>query len=91
MLIPIQHIGIYDSDPLGEFPVIHSILRMTLSSIQEKFKNGVEEEYHVMAEDVPLFLYEDLLKYDPENVLSGFMRGYFLIRICVRQAFQSKS
>jgi len=64
---------------------------MTLSSIREKVKNGVEEEYHVTVEDVPSFLYEDPLEYDPENVLSGFMRGYFLIRLCVRQAFQSKS
>jgi hypothetical protein len=44
--------------------------------------NAGAEEYQVTAEDVPSFLYEDPLNFDHENVLSGFMRGYFLI--CVR-------
>ncbi|KAH8976374.1 hypothetical protein EDB86DRAFT_2782674, partial [Lactarius hatsudake] len=34
----------------------------------------------------PAFLYEDLENYDPTNLLSGFMRGYFLPR-CLRAIF----
>ncbi|KAI9445703.1 hypothetical protein BJY52DRAFT_422297 [Lactarius psammicola] len=71
MLIPVQLIGAYDKDPVG---------------VRAKARDGLEEEYQVTAEDMPSFLYEDPLKYDPENVLSGFMRGPFLIR-CLRAIF----
>ncbi|KAN0135071.1 hypothetical protein V8E53_006962 [Lactarius tabidus] len=67
MLIPIQHIAAYDKDPVG---------------IRAKVNAG-DDDYRVTAEGVPSFLYEDPLKYDPENVFSGLMRGRFLIR-CLR-------
>lgn len=60
-----------------------------MSSVRTKVRDGVEG-YQVTAEDVPSFLYEDPLNYDPENVLAGFMRGYFLPRVGAHQAFQSK-
>ncbi|KAI9448491.1 hypothetical protein H4582DRAFT_2069002 [Lactarius indigo] len=57
LLIPIEHIAEYDSDPLS----------------------GVKG-YEVTAHDAPAFLYEDPDKYNPDNILSRFMRGYFLTR-----------
>ena len=54
---------------------------MTLRSVRAKINAG-EEGYKVTAASAPAFLYEDPAKYDPEHVLSGFMRGYFLARVC---------
>jgi hypothetical protein len=62
---------------------------MTLSSVRAMVK-AVEEGYEVMADDVPSFLFEDPLKFDPENVLSGFMRGYFLFRVRIPHALRNK-
>ncbi|KAI9433957.1 hypothetical protein H4582DRAFT_2081635 [Lactarius indigo] len=68
LLIPIEHIAEYDSDPL-----------------RTKVNSGVKG-YEVTAHDAPAFLYEDPDKYNPDDVLSGFMRGYFLTR-CLRVIF----
>ena len=57
-------------------------------SVREKVRDGVSE-YKVTAGDVPSFLYEDPKKYDPENVLTGFMQGFFLARVRSHQTFQS--
>ncbi|KAH9019021.1 hypothetical protein EDB85DRAFT_2154100 [Lactarius pseudohatsudake] len=48
--------------------------------------NGGVKGYKVTAHDAPAFLYEDPSKYNPDDVLSGFMRGYFLAR-CLRMIF----
>ncbi|KAI9465094.1 hypothetical protein BJY52DRAFT_1221184 [Lactarius psammicola] len=45
----------------------------------------------VTAHYPPAFLYEDPTKYNPDDVLQGFMRGYFLVRVhntlCCRAIF----
>ena len=43
--------------------------------------NAGDVRYRVTAIQPPAFLYENPDNYDPENVLQGFMRGYFLVRI----------
>lgn len=55
---------------------------MTSPSVRAKIQDGIEE-YQVIGGDMPSFLYEDPAKYDPEDVLAGFMRGFFLARVCV--------
>ncbi|KAH8989012.1 hypothetical protein EDB86DRAFT_2831772 [Lactarius hatsudake] len=70
LLIPIQHFTEYDSDPLG---------------VRTKV-NGSVKGYKVTAHDAPAFLYEDPSKYNSDDVLARFMRGYFLAR-CLRLIF----
>ena len=53
---------------------------MTVPSVRAKIQAG-EEDYQITADDVPSFLYEDPEAYDPDDVLSGFLRGYFLARV----------
>ena len=50
---------------------------MTVPSVRAKIQAG-DKDYQVTADDVPSFLYEDPEAYNPEDVLSGFLRGYFL-------------
>ncbi|KAH8977307.1 hypothetical protein EDB86DRAFT_2838038 [Lactarius hatsudake] len=71
MLIPIQHFKAYmDSNPVD---------------FRTKIRDGVEG-YEVTGGDPLAFLYEDPENYDPTNLLSGFMRGYFL-PCCLRAIF----
>jgi hypothetical protein len=51
---------------------------MTVFSIRVKINDG-SEEFQITGRKVPAFLYEDLDVYDPDDILSGLMRGYFLI------------
>ncbi|KAF8264671.1 hypothetical protein EI94DRAFT_1805484 [Lactarius quietus] len=51
-----------------------------------KINEGVDD-YQVTGRDMPAFLYEDPGKYDPEDMLCGFMRGYFLAH-CLRAIFK---
>ena len=55
-----------------------------MPSVRAKIQAG-DEDYQVTADDVPSFLYEDPEAYDPDDVLSGFMRGYFLARVSDHQ------
>jgi hypothetical protein len=55
-----------------------TLFRMTPSSVRQMVNAGAEE-YKITANHVPSFLYEDPLKFDPNNVFTGFMRGHFLI------------
>ncbi|KAF8261666.1 hypothetical protein EI94DRAFT_1705351 [Lactarius quietus] len=71
MLIPIEHAKEFANDPAG---------------IRVKINEGVDD-YQVTGRDMPTFLYEDPEKYDPEDMLSGFMRGYFLAH-CLRAIFK---
>jgi hypothetical protein len=67
--------------PCGvSYHTLHNFI-LTLSSIRAKVNAG-DNDYLVTAEDVPSFLYEDPLKYNPENVFTGLLRGRFLICIC---------
>ena len=43
--------------------------------------NARAEEYQITADSMPSFLYDDPLQFDPNDVLAGFMRGRFLIRV----------
>ncbi|KAF8271152.1 hypothetical protein EI94DRAFT_614436 [Lactarius quietus] len=70
LLIPVQHIAEYDRNPI---------------SVRAKVNSGIEG-YRVTAADAPAFLYEDLAKYNPDEVMTGLMRGYFLAR-CLRAIF----
>ncbi|KAH9024767.1 hypothetical protein EDB85DRAFT_1894198 [Lactarius pseudohatsudake] len=65
MLVPIQHLKAYTDNPVD---------------LRTKIRNGLEG-YKVTGGDPPAFLYEDPENYDPTNLLSGFMRGYFLPRV----------
>lgn len=53
---------------------------MTMHSIRARVNAG-DAKYRVTASYPPAFLYEDPDKYDPEDVLAGLMRGYFLVRV----------
>ncbi|KAI9446932.1 hypothetical protein BJY52DRAFT_1420586 [Lactarius psammicola] len=66
LLILVQHIKAYDRDPTGIRELV----------------NARDEQYKVTAHYPPAFLYEDPTKYNPDDVLQGFMRGYFLIWCC---------
>lgn len=55
---------------------------MTSPSVRAKIQDRIEE-YQVIGGDMPSFLYEDPDEYDPEDVLAGFMRGFFLAHVCV--------
>jgi hypothetical protein len=57
---------------------------MTVPSVRAKIQAG-DEDYQITGDDVPAFLYEDPESYDPEDVLNGFMRGYFLARVSDQQ------
>ncbi|KAH9069854.1 hypothetical protein EDB83DRAFT_2674202 [Lactarius deliciosus] len=70
MLIPIDYLDVYNLDP---------------ADVVEKI-NDVNNEYNVTADLLPAFLYEDPDYYNPDNLLEGFMRGYFLVR-CFRTIF----
>ncbi|KAH9003266.1 hypothetical protein EDB83DRAFT_2324362 [Lactarius deliciosus] len=70
MLIPIDYLDAYNLDP---------------ADVVEKI-NDVNNEYNVTADLLPAFLYEDPDYYNPDNLLEGFMRGYFLVR-CFRTIF----
>ncbi|KAI9431818.1 hypothetical protein H4582DRAFT_2062416 [Lactarius indigo] len=70
MLVPIQHLKAYTDNPVD---------------FRTKVKNGLVG-YEVTGGDPPAFLYKDPENYDPTNLLSGFMRGYFLPR-CLRAIF----
>ncbi|KAH8984505.1 hypothetical protein EDB92DRAFT_1819043 [Lactarius akahatsu] len=61
--------------------------------------NGGVKGYKVTAHDTPAFLYEDPSKYNPDDILFGFMQGYFLARlvntsivayVAIQQAWSSK-
>ena len=54
---------------------------VTVHSTRAKVNSG-DHRYRVTAVQPPAFLYENPDDYDPENVLRGFMRGYFLVRVC---------
>ena len=43
--------------------------------------NTGAEEYQITTDSVPSFLYDDPLQFGPNDVLAGFMRGRFLIRV----------
>jgi hypothetical protein len=45
---------------------------MTLYSVRAKINEGVDD-YQVTGTDMPVFLYKDPEKYNPEDMLSGFM------------------
>ena len=47
--------------------------------------NAGDSAYVITAEHTPAFMYEDPSRYDPDNALTGLMRGYFLIRVSVSQ------
>ncbi|KAH8976904.1 hypothetical protein EDB86DRAFT_3093844 [Lactarius hatsudake] len=64
MLIPIDYLEAYNLDP---------------ADVVEKI-NDVNNEYNVTADLLPAFLYEDPDYYNPDNLLEGLMRGYFLVR-----------
>lgn len=53
---------------------------MTSPSVRAKIQDGIEG-YEVTGGDMPSFLYEDPARYDPEDVLVGFMQGFFLAHI----------
>ncbi|KAN0140598.1 hypothetical protein V8E53_001807 [Lactarius tabidus] len=72
MLIPAHYFEEYNVDPVR----VRALL------------NAGDPAYSVTAENTPAFLYEDPTKYNPDNVLAGLMRGYFLIR-CFRALFIS--
>jgi hypothetical protein len=57
---------------------------LTSSSVRAKIHEGLEE-YQVTGGDMPSFLFEDPDKVDPENVLAGFMRGFFLARVRIHK------
>lgn len=44
--------------------------------------NDPDNEYQVTAVHLPAFLYEDPDQYNPKKILMGFMRGYYLVRVC---------
>ncbi|KAN0135028.1 hypothetical protein V8E53_007146, partial [Lactarius tabidus] len=71
LLIPVQHHEEFGRDP---------------AAVRAKIHEGLEE-YQVTGGDMPSFLFEDPDKVDPENVLAGFMRGFFLAR-CLRAIFK---
>ena len=60
-----------------QFINMFNSLRRPCTSIRAKINAG-SEEFQVIGTNPPAFLYEDPDSYDPENALSGFMRGYFL-------------
>ncbi|KAH9018102.1 hypothetical protein EDB85DRAFT_2154730 [Lactarius pseudohatsudake] len=70
MLIPIDYLEAYNLDP---------------ADVVEKI-DDVNNEYNVTADLLPAFLYEDPDYYNPDNLLEGLMRGYFLVR-CFRAIF----
>ncbi|KAH9015649.1 hypothetical protein EDB84DRAFT_1567627 [Lactarius hengduanensis] len=70
MIIPIDYLEAYNLDP---------------ADVVEKI-NDVDEEYRVTAELMPAFLYDDPDFYNPDDLLEGLMRGYFLVR-CFRAIF----
>ena len=47
--------------------------------------NARDSAYVVTAEHTPALMYEDPSRYDPDNALTGLMRGYFLIHVSVSQ------
>ncbi|KAI9431146.1 hypothetical protein H4582DRAFT_2085408 [Lactarius indigo] len=71
----------FTNDALGRMLVpIQHLKAYTDNPVETKIRNGLEG-YEVTGGDPPAFLYEDPENYDPTNLLSGFMRGYFLPRI----------
>ncbi|KAH8977902.1 hypothetical protein EDB86DRAFT_3091303 [Lactarius hatsudake] len=76
----------FSNDALGRMLVpIQHFKAYTDNPVETKIRDGVEG-YEVTGGDPPAFLYEDPENYDPTNLLSGFMRGYFLPR-CLRAIF----
>ncbi|KAH9050804.1 hypothetical protein EDB87DRAFT_1755672 [Lactarius vividus] len=76
----------FTNDALGRMLVpIQHLKAYTDNPVETKIRNGLEG-YEVTGGDPPAFLYEDPENYDPTNLLSGFMRGYFLAR-CLRAIF----
>ncbi len=49
-------------------------------SIRANINRG-DEAYQITADLSPVFLYENPERYDPDDVLVGYMRGYFLVRV----------
>ena len=43
--------------------------------------NAADPTYKVTAQRLPAFLYEDPNAYDADNILTGFMRGPFLLQV----------
>lgn len=62
---------------------------LTSRSVRGKINDGLEE-YQVTGGDMPSFLFQDPDKVDPENVLAGFMRGFFLARVCIYKTHQQR-
>ncbi|KAH9039662.1 hypothetical protein EDB85DRAFT_2141166 [Lactarius pseudohatsudake] len=70
----------FTNDALGRMLIpIQHLKAYTDNPVETKIRNGLEG-YEVTGGDPPAFLYEDPENYDPTNLLSGFMRGYFLPR-----------
>ncbi|KAN0141163.1 hypothetical protein V8E53_000919 [Lactarius tabidus] len=55
--------------------------------VRAKIHEGLEE-YQVTSRDMPSFLFEDPDKVNPENVLAGFMQGFFLACIWPQASMQ---
>ena len=62
---------------------------MTSPSVRGRIQDG-EEDYQVTSGDMPSFLYDDPENYDPDDVLAGFMRGFFLARVHIHYLPQSE-
>ncbi|KAI9431693.1 hypothetical protein H4582DRAFT_2084517 [Lactarius indigo] len=76
----------FTNDALGWMLVpIQHLKAYTDNPVETKVKNGLVG-YEVTGGDPPAFLYEDPENYDPTNLLSRFMWGYFLPR-CLRAIF----
>ncbi|KAI9435703.1 hypothetical protein H4582DRAFT_2079310 [Lactarius indigo] len=70
----------FTNDALGRMLIpIQHLKAYTDDPVETKVKNGLVG-YKVTGGDPPAFLYEDPENYDPTNLLSRFMRGYFLPR-----------
>ncbi|KAH8983888.1 hypothetical protein EDB86DRAFT_3084964 [Lactarius hatsudake] len=76
----------FSNDALGWMLVpIQHFKAYTDNPVETKIRDGVEG-YKVTGGDPLAFLYEDPENYNPTNLLSGFMWGYFLPR-CLHAIF----
>ena len=66
---------------MGEIPISCDYILIDPVSSVRAMVNAGAEEYQITADSVPSFLYDDPLQFDPNDVLAGFMRGRFLIRV----------
>ncbi|KAI0259653.1 hypothetical protein BC834DRAFT_604979 [Gloeopeniophorella convolvens] len=74
MLVPIALFADYEADPAGMRAAI----------------NASSAVIAITGDEMPAFMYENPSAYNPDDVLFGFMRGYFLLR-CFRSIFLGPS